>query len=126
MEYKILDRKTSVCLECGTKIRYGRTDKKFCCDSCRMKHFNLQKKQTKAYKRRVINYLLRNYDILDSLLLSDRTSVEMVDLIGLGFIPGVITAFNKSYSHNEYSCFDIKYRMTASKIYGIRKISLNL
>ena len=33
-------RKMPVCLECGNRIRYGRTDKKFCCEDCRTKHHN--------------------------------------------------------------------------------------
>ena len=126
MEYRILERKIPVCLECGDKIRYGRTDKKFCCDNCRVKYNNEQIKSSRTYRRRILGALDRNYEILDNLLKSDVTSVELIDLEGLGFSTGLMTSYRKLRRHDEYSCFDIKYIMTPTRVYGIKKISLNL
>ena len=67
MEYKIAQRKMPVCLECGDRIRYGRTDKKFCCDECRLKYNYEQVKASKNYRRRVMAALARNYEILEDL-----------------------------------------------------------
>ncbi len=51
------------CLECGEKI-YGRSDKKFCSDSCRNAYNNKQN-STASKKIRAINNILRkNYKIL--------------------------------------------------------------
>lgn len=126
MEYKIANRKMPVCLECGDKIRYGRTDKKFCCDGCRMKYHHEQVKSSKMYRRRILAILTRNYDILENLLKSEVTAVDLFDLEGLGFIPGVVTSYRKVNKHDEYTCFDIKYIMTPSRVTSIKKISLNL
>ena len=126
MEYKIANRKMPTCLECGDKIRYGRTDKKFCCDVCRMKYHHEQVKISKIYRRRVLAVLTRNYEILDNLLKTDVDAVDLFDLEGLGFIPGVVTSYRKVNRHDEYTCFDIKYIMTRTRVYGIKKISLNL
>lgn len=115
-----------VCLECGDKIRYGRTDKKFCCDGCRMKYHHEQVKSSKMYRRRILAILTRNYDILENLLKSEVTAVDLFDLEGLGFIPGVVTSYRKVNKHDEYTCFDIKYIMTPSRVTSIKKISLNL
>ncbi|MBR5562868.1 MAG: hypothetical protein IKW11_01415 [Bacteroidales bacterium] len=126
MEYKIANRKIPVCLECGDKIRYGRTDKKFCCDECRMKYHHEQVKSSKTYKRRILSMLSRNYDILENLIRSGVESVDLLELEGLGFIPGVVTSYLKVNKHDEYTCFDIKYIMTPTRVTGIKKISLNL
>lgn len=126
MDYKISDRKISVCLECGDKIRYGRTDKKFCCDNCRVKYNNEHAKAGRAYRRRVLGILSKNYDILEDMLRSDVTSVDLVELVNMGFVPGMVTSYHKVCRHDEYACFDIKYIMTSSRVYGIKKISLNL
>lgn len=126
MEYKISLRKMPVCLECGDRIRYGRTDKKFCCDSCRTKYNNEQIKASRKYKRRILALLSRNYEILDGLLKSDVDAIDLIELEGQGFSPGVVTSYHKVNKHDEYTCFDIKYIMTATKVCSIKKISLNL
>jgi predicted RNA-binding Zn-ribbon protein involved in translation (DUF1610 family) len=126
MEYRILERKMPVCLECGDKIRYGRTDKKFCCDNCRVKYNNEQIKSSRTYRRRILGALDRNYEILENFLKSEVTSVDLIDLEGLGFSTGLMTSYRKLCRHDEYSCFDIKYIMTPTRVYGIKKISLNL
>ena len=70
--------------------------------------------------------LSRNYEILDNLLKSDVKAVDLFDLEGLGFIPGVVTSYRKVNKHDEYTCFDIKYIMTPTRVASIKKISLNL
>ena len=126
MDYPKVVRQIPVCLECGHKIRYGRTDKKFCCDKCRTKHNNAQMKAGRAYRRRVMNALSGNYDILDSLVKAGITSMDLFELVNLGFAMDAVTSHRKVRHHDEYACFDIKYVMTPSRISGITKISLNL
>ena len=126
MEYKVATKKMAVCLECGDKIRYGRTDKKFCCDNCRVKYNYEQVRISQTYRRRVLAALSRNYEILDNMLKSEVESVDLLELEGLGFQAGLVTSYRKVSKHEEYSCFDIKYIMTRTRVYGIKKISLNL
>lgn len=126
MEYKILDRKVSHCLECGDRITYGRADKKFCCEDCRIRYNNYQSRVSKAYRRKIQKMLSSNYAILDALIKDGRTSLDIVELVSKGFVIGIMTSYHKVCRHDEYACFDIKYKMSASRIYGITKISLNL
>ena len=77
MEYPKIVRQIPKCLECGHKIRYGRTDKKFCCDKCRNRYNNAQVKEGRAYRRRVMKALSGNYDILDSLVKAGVTAEKL-------------------------------------------------
>lgn len=122
MKYKIVERRIPVCLECGDKIRYGRTDKKFCCDDCRTRHHNRGLREGRSFRRKVLRMLDDNYRILQSLLSSDVTSIEISDIMSMGFSPHMVTSCRRLRSHSEYSCFDIKYIMTPSRISCISKI----
>ena len=126
MEYRILERKMPVCLECGDRIRYGRTDKKFCCDECRLKYNYEQVRIGKIYRRRVLTALTRNYEILEDIIKSGMDSVDMLELEGMGFTQGLVTSYRRVGRRDEYTCFDIKYIMTPTRVYSIKKISLNL
>ena len=74
--------------------------------------------------------LSKNYAILEQLQKCGETSFELADLISMGFVPDIVTGFHKNrFKSDEYWCFDIKYRMTDSRVYSISKIrnvSLNL
>lgn len=123
MDYgKKMVRHIPTCLECGDKIRYGRTDKKFCCDDCRNRHYNNIAKGSRTFRRKVLAMLSRNYAVLNELLRSGATSVDVMDAVTMGFVPGVMTACRKSGRHEEFSCFDIRYIMTNTRIYSISKI----
>ena len=126
MEYPKVVRHIPECLECGHKIKYGRSDKKFCCESCRMKYNNAQIKAGRAYKRRVMKAIAGNYDILDKLIRAGVSSVDLFDLVNMGFVLEAVTSHRKVRHRDEYACFDIKYIMTPTRISGIMKISLNL
>lgn len=126
MVYQKISRRIPVCLECGHKIKYGRADKKFCCDSCRNRYNNAQIKAGRAYKRRVMKAISENYEILDHLVKAGVTSVDLFELVNLGFTLDAVTSHRKVKCHDEYACFDIKYIMTPTRISGIMKISLNL
>lgn len=123
MDYKVNERKRSLCLECGNQIRYGRTDKKFCCEDCRTRHHNNMAKAGRAFRNKVIGILNRNYEILDSLLEKGMDSAELVDIEMMGFVPGMSTSCRRSGKHNVFTCYDIKYILTRTKIFSIMKIN---
>ena len=108
MEYKKWIRNIPTCLECGDKIKYGRTDKKFCCDDCRNRHYNTKLKEGRAYRRKVLALLQKNYDLLEDLLKSGIDSAEFADLVTLGFTPDAVTFYHRSRRHDDFACFDIK------------------
>lgn len=117
------------CLHCGEQIRYGRTDKRYCCDECRHTHYNNQLKSSRAYRRRVLSQMMGNYQILDKLLQAEVDSIDLIDVVTMGFAPGVVTSYRRLGKHDEFGCFDIRYIMTGTRIYSISKlenVSLNL
>ena len=130
MEYGKREKRMPVCLECGDKIRYGRTDKKFCCEDCKNKHYNRLAKVGRAYRRKIMNRLTRNYQILEQLIKDGVESVDLTDIVSAGFTPETVTGFHKNRCKSDkYWCFDIKYSMSDSRVYSISKIrnvSLNL
>ena len=127
--YEKKSREVSTCLHCGNKIKYGRSDKKFCCEDCRDMHHNSQSKSSRVFRRRVLSQLSVNYKILTEIWRTGIDSIDLAEAQMAGFTPGVFTSFNRRGAHNEYSCFDMKYIMTATRIYSVSKIqnvSLNL
>ena len=122
MDYKGNIRHIPVCLECGDKIRYGRTDKKFCCEECRNRHHNRELKDSRAFRRKILRQLDRNYEILDSLYRSGIESADITDMMAFGFLPGLMTSCKRMRARVEYACYDIKYIMTPSRLSSISKI----
>lgn len=119
---KKIVRNMPKCLHCGEQIRYGRTDKKYCCEECRNRHYNEQTKSGRAFRRKILSQLMTNYQILDSLFRADIHSVEIIDAVTMGFVPGVMTSYRRVGKHEEFCCFDIKYIMTKMRIYSISKL----
>lgn len=75
------------CLQCNDKI-IGRTDKKFCNDSCRNSYNNKQNKDSTNLMRNTHNKLRKNYRILSELHFKDgktQTTQERLDVEGFDF-----------------------------------------
>ncbi|MFT5238536.1 MAG: putative nucleic acid-binding Zn ribbon protein [Flavobacteriaceae bacterium] len=72
------------CPECGEKI-IGRADKKFCSDACRNSHNNTLNKDNKNLVRNINNRLRKNYRILETLNVKDKTKTTKERLLRLGF-----------------------------------------
>lgn len=69
-----------------------------------------------------MSLLYKNYEVLDSMIKADVDSVDMIDLIAMGFTPSVVTSYRRNGRHDEFSCFDIKFIMTRTRVYSISKI----
>ena len=115
-------RHMPLCLECGEQIRYGRTDKKFCSDRCKNKHHNDMAKAGRIARHKVIKLIDRNYEILDELIRSGTDAAGLTDLVAAGFVPGMVTSYRRSGRHDVYTCYDIKYIMTSTRLFSIMKI----
>lgn len=72
------------CLQCGEKI-IGRTDKKFCCDSCRNNYNNNLNKDATNLIRNTNNKLRKNYRILNTLNPDKKVTLPKTKLINYGF-----------------------------------------
>ena len=122
MEYKKHERNMPHCLECGDRIRYGRSDKKFCCDDCKTKYHNDQARKGRAYRLKVDGPIRKNYEILDEIIHEGRASADLGELMLKGFSPGMGTSFRRCGKHDVYGCYDIKYIMSTTRLFSIMKI----
>lgn len=109
------------CLECG-KAFYGRKDKHFCSLSCKNAYHNRRVRERRHLRMEVMAALARNYEILDSLLKEERVSAPLTELEKAGYDPAFITGHRKGlYRHDEYTCFDISFYRSSTKIFNVRR-----
>lgn len=98
-----------LCLECGTQIR-GRSDKKFCDDSCRNAHNNKLNQDTNKYVRRVNSILKKNRRILSEFVEIGKKSVHKGLLIEQDFNFSFFTDIYRTQKQQEYKfCYDFGY-----------------
>jgi len=97
------------CLECFQTIR-GRTDKKFCCDLCRVAYHNRQCRNGLVYIRTVNNVLRKNRKILSEFSAARKRRITLDNLKAKGFNFDFFTS--KFVSKNgipHYFCYDVGY-----------------
>lgn len=122
MDYKKPHLEPLECLECGKEILYGRTDKKFCSEDCRNKYHNNKHKYSRNVHNKVLNGIERNYDILNRLHRSHIASIDIGDLLALGFRLDYSTGYRRANRHDEYRCFEFKYYITRNRLFGLQKV----
>lgn len=115
-------RRYPACLECGDEIRYGRPDRKFCCEACKNRYNNRKARTSRNTRLRVMNALDRNYRLLDHLLKLGMDSFDLVELRHMGFEPAYVTSYRRLRCHDEFCCFDIRFIMTATKICSLSRL----
>lgn len=110
------------CIQCGRPIDGGgRPDRKFCSAGCKNRYHNYRRSRRKDLAQRsILGALEKNYEVLDKLLLMDVKSLDRVTLAFMGFDPAFSTSFCRLGRHNVYTCFDICYELTPSRIKRIR------
>ena len=100
MAYKIEDMKHPPhCLFCGCVLLRGRPDRKFCSVACKNRWHNRVKHPP-------------------------REQVERLTLLELGYRMDYVTSYRKSGVHHQYTCFDIRYELTPTRIKNIVRIGL--
>ena len=122
MTYKDIKREHAICLECGQEITYGRTDKKFCSDTCKNRYHNNNHRDNRSLHHKVMSGIQKNYEILEKLFAMDIRTIDMGDLISLGFRPEFSTGYKKIRSHDEYRCFEYKYNLSSSRLFNLQRI----
>lgn len=90
-----------ICLECGDTIM-GRSDKKFCCDTCRNAYHNHRNRDSNNLIRNTHNRLRKNYRILKKLHSKGKNRVTTDILIELGFSFNVFTGVCHSENNGTY------------------------
>jgi predicted nucleic acid-binding Zn ribbon protein len=99
-----------VCLECGESIS-GRSDKKFCTDSCRNAFNNRLNSNETNYVRNVNNTLRKNRRILQDLLPTEETSrCSRSKLVELGFDFHFFTStYTNRKGETYFYCYEFGY-----------------
>lgn len=72
------------CIVCGDRL-VGRSDKKFCSDSCRNTHNNALKQSNNNLIRNVNNQLRKNHRILEAINTDNKTKTTKARLMQKGF-----------------------------------------
>ena len=126
MSSKEDDKEGKRCLECGDVLPYGRRDMRFCSPTCKNKWHYQKEGNLKGLRMKTIGAIDRNYSILVSLLESGVTSIDIPDLVQMGYNLGCVTSYHKVRNHDEYRCYDIKYYMSDSRIFRIERCQWRL
>ena len=115
------EEKRGRCLECGNTLPYGRSDMKFCSASCRNRWHYLQDGGLQGTRRKIIGALDRNHSILESLIDEGVTRIDIPDLAQMGYNFDCVTSYHKVRNRDEYRCYDIKYCMSASRVFKLER-----
>ena len=98
------------CVFCGREL-IGRSDKKFCDDTCRNNHKYRQNKRNDEVINRINKSLLHNRTVLKSMLNSGKKIVKKQNLVDNDFDFDVITGVYKTHKKHEYKMlYDYAYR----------------
>ena len=126
MAYKIEDMEHPLhCQFCGCVLQSGRPDRKFCSVACKNRWHNRVKHPSREQvERRVMRVLSRNHLILDKLLRLGIYNVDRLTLLELGYRLDYVTSYRKSGPHHQYTCFDIRYELTPTRIKNIVRTGL--
>jgi len=114
--------KKRVCLHCGYEL-HGRSDQKYCSDSCRNADHNQQNSSSSNFIRNINNTLRRNRKILEKLCPYDKAKSTKNQLAQDGF--------NFNYHTNKYLtkkgleyyfCYDYGYlELTDDEVIIVKK-----
>ena len=125
MQYKAKAvENVSRCLQCGDVIDYsGRPDRKFCSNGCKNRYHNYRRFRRKDLAQRsVVGRLEKNYEILDKVIHLGLESLDRITMAYMGFDPAYSTSYCKLGRKHVYTCFDIRYELTQSKVKAISVI----
>ena len=125
MEYKVEEiEDLSRCLQCGGVIDYGgRPDRKFCCAGCKNRYHNYRRvRRRDSAQRSVVGKLEKNYEILDRLITLGLKSMDLITMAYMGFDQDYATSIVQIGRKHIYTCFDIRYEMTPTRVKAIKLI----
>lgn len=125
MAYKLDQNEDfSRCLQCGTIIGYGgRPDRKFCSVGCKNRYHNYRRfRRRDLSQRTVVGKLEKNYEILDKIITLGLKGMDRITLNYMGFDPAYSTSYCKIGRRHVYTCFDIRYELTPSRVKNVSLI----
>ena len=114
---------SKTCLECGREV-FGRSDKKFCSDSCRSA-YNNKVLSSDQHIRKINRKLKRNHSILASFNIEGKTKVHKENLMKEGFDFDFLTNVYVTKDQKEYRfCYDQGYLLLGNDFYLLVKREL--
>ena len=114
--------KERLCINCGKPL-YGRPDKMFCCERCKTNWHNFRKGLIRRSRSSVLTLLENNHSILVCLMNSGCLSWPLRMVESLGFKRDYLTRLAaQNRGEMVCECFDIRYRVSKTKIWGLEKI----
>lgn len=116
------EKNQAVCLECGDEIKYGRSDRKFCCDACKNKWHNRQSHYSRLLRQKVDSALEKNYIILEALSKTTLRNIPFFDMEQMGFARNVFTSYRKSRDREIYMCYDLQYSVSRGRVASISRV----
>lgn len=97
------------CLSCQAPIK-GRSDKKFCDDSCRNNYNNVLHSDANNFVRNINNILRKNRRILEELSPQGKAKVSKTKLIEKGFNFNYHTNITTTKAGSKYTfCYELGY-----------------
>ena len=118
-----MEEKLKHCLNCGEPL-YGRPDKLFCSERCKDNWHNTRRSRIKRARASVLDILNNNHDILESLIQSGRTVWITPLLEAMGFRWDYFTRLvGIKRGSMLCECFDIRYRVSKTKLSGIARVT---
>ena len=101
-----------ICKECEVQF-FGRSDKKFCTDSCRSQYHNKERQESGGITRLINRLLSRNRKILSEIREAGDSVVQKELLLGKGFSFSYFTNERINTAGELYRCcYDFGYRVT--------------
>jgi len=115
MKYKV-DESVPHCLECGEPLSYGRSDRKYCSETCKNRYHNREVRRWRSRYARVVGILQKNHEILSHLLRIGITSIPKTELAQLGYRLDFVTSCRKEGRRTVCHCFDIVFVETEGRL----------
>ena len=110
-----------LCLQCGAPL-HGRTDKKFCNDSCRCDFHNGKRREQEKDLRQVNRILAANWRLLSRLLRRGKTEIPQSELAALDFNFEIFTASRSRFLRQRvFWCYNCSYTVSRSGMVRIRR-----
>lgn len=99
------------CYECGTGLA-GRTDKKFCDQTCRSSYHNSLYREETVDLRRIDKIMRRNRRILQTHVRAGRSRIHRILLTDSGFDFNYFTHFQEGKRGKQYRfCYEYGYHL---------------
>ena len=108
-----------LCPQCGAAI-HGRSDKRFCSDSCRCDYHNERRRAQEKELRQVNRILAANWRLLSQLIRLGQKDIPAAELAARDFNFEVYTGCRRQLpGRRTFWCYNCAYRVSRSGIVHI-------